>query len=1180
MKINVRLLLINFIIVLVVTLTSTAVYYSVTNSFFKTQNSKILLNSANDFIFTIQSEISKIDENFNSFLNSKKKNLQTSNYLINKNEFDFVFQAKNDSLINKNSFIVFNNQILNSKARRITEFIKENPNVILRKTKLENSETYYYGKIITSRFLESLEKTIDAKISFTVDNLPYTLPGDKKKNKYLYQIIKAVNNLKFKNNYDLFSETIKDADFFSTYYSPKPSFAVGIKQGFLIYTTPKEGVEYASTMKLMVAIIIFAGLSLSVILILLFTGKLRKQIFILSETAREASKGNLEKRIPILTKDEIGQFAESFNGMLDELNRKRNEEKEYSEFLSLLNQNPELKEISETSLSKILHAGNFSVGALYLVHNEELRCLTYFGVGKTFENDVQGNDLYKETIKKKEFIEYQFEENFPTIKSGLTEIKLKYLLIFPILFNKEVIAIIELASQTTPTVDIKAYLKRVQNQLAIGLVNAKSLEQLENIVAELRELNDNYQKQNDRIKNQNVELLKLHNELKNQTAELEKQKNKAETLAKVKSQFLASMSHELRTPLNSILGLTELAFNDKSTTSKTKERLNIVVRNGHKLLALINNILEFSKVDSGKIEVNEKEFLLSNFLNELQSFINPLVSEKGLEFFIDSVPNKDILLKTDKNKLDQILTNLLGNSVKFTNEGFIKLAVEESGETGLSFIVSDTGIGIHEKEKEKIFEEFLQVESGSNRKFGGTGLGLAICKRYVELLNGKLKLQSNIDKGSAFTVVLPNIVKKKLEIANAQTTEKRIITTEKFSEPLSVLIINSDTEIQKIFTDYLSNYNVEFTFADNADDGFRKAVELNLNYIILDIFLDDNSGFDLLVRIKSNDKVFSIPTILTAFNQTNKLGYGFVINNYFVNGITENNLNSLISKVQDGRNSEIKDIVIVNGTKNSFHLDKKYLIKEYSPNDFNLLITVFKEKTPDLVIFSMGDSYQQEFSILFELQFDKYLLKIPVLFGLPTQIDEQMSYAIISDIKAIISKGNFHRYDVLKIIRNQLGLSGNSQSEKKLLVDEFESEYKLINSGKTEREPVNISVLIVDDDSDTLFTVGEIVNDLGFSTGFAHNGVECLLSINSNIPDIVLLDIMMPQMDGFETIKRIRRNEDTKNIPVIALTAHAMLDDKEIIEKNGFDGLITKPINRAELAFKLKRIFKIESKRA
>ena len=279
MKINVRLLLINFIIVLVVTLTSTIVYYSVTNSFFKTQNSKILLNSANDLIFTLQSKVSKIDESFNSFINSKEKHSRISSSVNSKINFDFVFQIKHDSLIEKNSFLVFNNQILNSEARTIGEFIQENPNVILRHAKLENSKIYYYGKLITFNFLENLEKTIGAKISFTIDNLPFTLPGDKKKNRFLYQIIKAVNNLKYRNNFDLFTETMANADFFSTYYSPKPSFAMRTRQGFLIYTTPKEGVEYASTMKMMVVIIIFAGLSLSVVFILLFTGKLRKQIF-------------------------------------------------------------------------------------------------------------------------------------------------------------------------------------------------------------------------------------------------------------------------------------------------------------------------------------------------------------------------------------------------------------------------------------------------------------------------------------------------------------------------------------------------------------------------------------------------------------------------------------------------------------------------------------------------------------------------------------------------------------------------------------------------------------------------------------------------------------------------------------------------------------------------------------
>jgi len=1173
MKINVRLLLINFVIVLVVTLTSTAVYYSVTNSFFKNQNSKIILKSANDFIFAIQSEISKVDESFSAFVNKNENPTKTNFENTAKPEFDFLFKTANDTLILKNSLRVFNNQIINTDCQTVSEFIHKNPNIILRNSKVGNQK-YYYGKSISTDFLDNLEKTIDAKISFTVDNIPFALPSEKSDNKYLYQIIKAINNLKFKNNYDLFSETLSDVDFFSTYYEPSPSLATNLKQGFLIYRTPKEGIEYASTMKLMMVIIIFAGLALSVVFILLFTGKFRKQIFILSETAKEASKGNFKKRIPILTKDEIGQFAESFNGMLNELEKKNEEEKEYTEFLALLNQNPELKEISETALSKILHAGNFSVGAMYLVQDEDIRCITYFGVDKTFANAVEGNDLYKEAIKKKEFIEYYFKDNFPIIKSGLAEIQLKYLLIFPILFNNEVIAIIELASQTEPETNIKAYLERIRNQLAIGLVNAKSLEQLENIVDELRELNDNYHKKNDQIKKQNVELLRLHDELKLQAKELEKQKDKAVALAKVKSQFLASMSHELRTPLNSILGLTELAFNDRETTSKTKERLNIVIRNSKKLLTLINNILEFSKADSGKIEVIEKEFLLSDFLCDLQSFITPLVIEKGLEFFVETIPEKDILLKTDKNKLDQILTNLLGNSIKFTDNGYIKLALEESENNRIIFKIIDTGIGISQDERKKIFEEFQQIESGNNRKYGGTGLGLAICKRYIELLNGKLELDSNIGEGSLFSVYLPNIIKERINFDRKK--DATISAKLNGKKLLSVLIISSNFEIQKIFEDYLSNYYVKTSFADNTDDGFQFAVELKPDYIILDLFLNGNTGIDLLLRLKASKSTSQIHNILTAFNTEDKLGIGFLINGFFINNISEENLDALIEE-QSKSVHKIKNITVIQDKHLSLPIKTKYNVI-YSENNYKYAVEIFEKQTPDLIIFNVNKTYRQEFSMLFDIHSNKYLKNIPVCFSFPEQIDSGTRNSIIEDVKSIIQKGNFHRYDVLKIIRKRLGLQDNSITKKKLLTDESEvQEDEGSTYGKIKREADMINVLIVDDDADTLFTVGEIVEDLGFKTEFAHNGVECLLSINSNIPDIILLDIMMPQMDGFETIKRIRKNENTKHLPVIALTAHAMLDDKEIIEKNGFNGLITKPINRAELAFKVKRIFKLET---
>jgi signal transduction histidine kinase len=529
------------------------IFYSLAGKLIKQQQSKVILNATNDFVFALQNQLLVIDEDFRNItphLNNFDK------LTLDSTSIDFVFTLVNDSLINNREFKVKTNSELNIHHLSFKKFFVDNPNLILKYSQLSNGNIVYYGSLISSRFLDRISEKIRAEIAVLIDNSPYEVSNSDKNQTNLLSVIAASHYLKFKNSYDIFSEELENVDFVAVLYSPKYILTPGAKIDFVVFNAFREGVEFRETLRIVMLLIILAGSAITFIMVILFTAKLRKQISLLSLAAEITGKGGLEHRVPIITNDEVGHFGVAFNRMLDELARNKKAEHEYSEFITLINQNPTLKEISDAALTKIIKSTSLTFGVLYIVEQKSLRLISSYGISRNLVTPLQSADLYSNAIEKKERLEFHFHDNFPEIKTGIASVKIKYLMIFPVVYNKETIAVLEIASESTPQTDVLHYIDNIHEQLAIGLVNAKSFEQLENLVNELRDLNEEYQKQNKQIIEQNSQLKELHIQLKEKAGELERQRSNAVELSKVKSDFLAGMSHELRTPLISILGLT------------------------------------------------------------------------------------------------------------------------------------------------------------------------------------------------------------------------------------------------------------------------------------------------------------------------------------------------------------------------------------------------------------------------------------------------------------------------------------------------------------------------------------------------------------------------------------------------------------------------------------------------
>ncbi|MCK5456088.1 MAG: GAF domain-containing protein, partial [Melioribacteraceae bacterium] len=414
---------------------------------------------------------------------------------------------------------------------------------------METGKSYFYGKIITEDYLNKLSEKIRAEIVLVINQVPYVSSHSIVNDSYAPYFIQALNNQEYNQNLNIFYQEIENGDFFSTIY--KPDFLINTGEGirFLLFTTPFDLAEFRDTMQTIAITIAMAGILLSLVFVLLFTTKLRKQITLLSDATKITASGDLSNRVQILSNDELGNLGIVFNNMLDHIQLKEESERQYSELITIINQTPLLKELCDTVLEKIISTTDVSHGVFYVVDNRNAKPIAAHGISKPIMEIDEKTNLHSDVIEKKKKVELTFEDNPPLIKTGLFGIEIRYLLVVPLIFNNKVIGLIELASEQVPENTPVDYLTKIMEQIAVGLNSALSYEQLENLVNELRILNEEYYKQNLQISAQNSELMDLHQELKQKADELDEQRRKAVELTHVKSQFLANMSHELRTPL-------------------------------------------------------------------------------------------------------------------------------------------------------------------------------------------------------------------------------------------------------------------------------------------------------------------------------------------------------------------------------------------------------------------------------------------------------------------------------------------------------------------------------------------------------------------------------------------------------------------------------------------------------
>lgn len=710
---------------------------------------------------------------------------------------------------------------------------------------------------------------------------------------------------------------------------------------------------------------------------------------------------------------------------------------------------------------------------------------------------------------------------------------------------------------------------------------------------ELRQLNEELEQQAQNLKQQQEELQMTNEELEEQTQSLE-EKNKEveaskndiekktkqlEISSKYKSEFLANMSHELRTPLNSLLILSkDLSENRKKNLDEVQvESAEIIYKSGHDLLVLINEVLDLSKIEAGKMNVNIEKVYIKNFSHNLLRDFKHQAEQKGLTILCELASNLPDFIHTDSQRLNQILKNLLSNAIKFTENGSVIIRIELYTETTLNISVSDTGIGISEDKQSAIFEAFQQAEGGTSRKYGGTGLGLSISRELAKLLEGEIKVDSNLDQGSTFSLIIP------LAIYPTQEAEQEIpvqpISTPRRSEndvkylnyptiqddrevinadDKIVLIIEDDRNFAAILLKQANKKGFKCLSASSGEDGLLLAAKYKPQAIILDMGLPGIKGKQVLHELKVNPSVRHIPVHIISANDRSlePIREGAV--EYLMKPIAKDELEQAFNRIENFVDRKIKKLLIIEDSENSRKAMKILIgtgdVECYEAATGKEAIAIFENNHIDCIILDIGLPDMTGFELIHTLGEMKGHNLPPIIVYTGKELTKEENNLLHKYSDSIIIKGIKSEERLLDETALFLHRTiSNLPKSKQIMIHNLHDKEAIFQSKK---------ILLVDDDMRNVFALSKILQERGMEVIKSEDGKNALnmLEVHNDI-DLVLMDIMMPEMDGYEAMKRIRSQIKFRNLPIIALTAKAMKDDKQKCIDAGANDYITKPID-------------------
>jgi HAMP domain-containing protein/CheY-like chemotaxis protein/signal transduction histidine kinase len=1007
-------------------------------------------------------------------------------------------------------------------------------------------------------------------------------------------------------------------------------------------------------------------------------GTLTTQLRAISEVSQAVTQGDLTRSIAVEAEGEVAELKDTINQMIENLaeTTRKNSEQDWlnsnmARFTGMLQGERDLETVSRLIMSELTPLVGAQHGAFFMMESPDgegddfqLRLLSTYGYKqrKNVPNKFKiGEALVGQAaLEQKPILVTQAPEDYVRISSGLGEGLPINLIVLPVLFEDQVLAVIELASFQRFANVQQAFLEQLSESIGVVLNTIGANMRTEELLSQSQGLTQELQSQSEELQAQQEELQQTNKELEEQAAslkaseellqtqqeelqqtneELEEKaqlleeqnrrieiknreielaraalEEKAEQLSlssRYKSEFLANMSHELRTPLNSLLILAKLLGenSDANLNEKQIEFANTIYGAGSDLLDLINDILDLSKVEAGRMDVNVGDVKLSDLRDFVERSFRPVAEDETLDFEIEiHGANVPPAIETDEQRLQQVLKNLLSNAFKFTESGGVKLRIGVAegrqfaskalsrAEAVLEFTVEDSGVGIPHDKLRLIFEAFQQADGTTSRRYGGTGLGLSISREIARLLGGEIHVASEVGKGSSFTLFLPATYRPAEHPQADDPTEAVVLASDSEGnggprrpviEPQEldpalllpsdvrddrddiqdgdrvVLIVEDDPDLARTELEVARDRGFKGIVAIRGDSGLALAHEYKPDAIILDMKLPVMDGWVVLDRLKHHPETRHIPVHIVSAGdgRQNALKAGAVA--FLEKPISKEGLEDTFGEIRSFIDRGLKRLLVVEDDEG-----QRQAVVELIGSDEDVEVTAvgtgeaalealgrerFDCMVLDLKLPDMGG-----FALLEKLKEDEQHASIPVIVYTGKELTRREETKLKKFAESIVVKDASSPERLLDETSLFLHrVERKLPKEKRRMLEQLHSADEVLKQRK---------ILIVDDDVRNVFALTSVLESNGMEVLYAENGHDGIELLRSHPEiDLVLMDIMMPGMDGYETMRVIRSDEAFDQLPIISLTAKAMKGDREKSIDSGASDYITKPVDTDQL---------------
>jgi len=964
----------------------------------------------------------------------------------------------------------------------------------------------------------------------------------------------------------------------------------------------------------------------------LLAANLTTQVRAIAEVATAVTKGDLTRSIQVEARGEVAELKDNINTMIDNLRltTDRNTEQDWlktnlARFMNMLQGQRDLDTVGRMLLSELTPLVAAQQGVIYLYVTDEVPHLQLLASyadapehGHTHRLELGHGIVGQSALEKRRVVITDVPPDAVRIGSAMLSALPRNVVVLPVLFEGEVKAVIELATIGKFTDSHLVFLEQLTSSIGIVLNSVEASMQTEGLLQQSQKLAAELQTQQAELQQTNEQLAQKAQQLAEQNAEVERKnqeieqarralEDKAEELAltsKYKSEFLANMSHELRTPLNSILILgQQLGENpDGNLTGRQVEFARTIHSAGSDLLNLISDILDLSKIESGTVSVEAEEVFFTSLSDTVARMFRHEAESRSLSYEARIEPELGRSLFTDAKRLQQILKNLLSNAFKFTERGGVRLHVASAtagwssdhpvlsaAPTVIAFEVSDTGIGIPPEKQRIVFEAFQQADAGTSRKYGGTGLGLAISRELASLLGGEIHLRSTVGKGSSFTLYLPlkyvgpttaprasapvrtglaATFEPAANVVPPRTVERVPDDRENLQpgEPV-LLVVEDDPHYARVLMDVAHDAGFKVLVGMRGAEALALAREFHPTAVSLDVFLPDMLGWTVLSHLKQDPATRHIPVQMVTLDDDRQHGLARGAFSFVNKPTTREGLSAAIERIKAYSAPRRKKLLVVED-----NAAERLSITELLGHDDVDIETVdtgkqalerMKAEPPDCVVLDLRLPDMTGFEVLEHIRDDAELADVPVVVFTGKELSPEQDAQLHMMARSVVVKGvesPERLLDETSLFLHRV--VGDLPVAKQRMLDRLH---------RSDEDLVGRTVLVVDDDIRNIFALSSVLERRGMNVLTASTGREAILALETSPGiGIVLMDIMMPEMDGYETIAHIRKNPAFRRLPIVALTAKAMKGDREKCLEAGASDYLAKPVNTDQLLASLR----------